>query len=393
MKAEIIAVGTELLLGQVINSNAAYIARELASTGIDCYFHTVVGDNPKRLRQAIEIARDRADVLIFSGGLGPTQDDITKHVIADVINVPLVDDPVSQGVIETYYKKRQQIMPESNKNQSKTLKGSTLLPNENGMAPGSLLKKDGIYYGMVPGVPREMEVMVTNHLIPALVHDMDDIEILESRMLRFFNITESQLAEELNDIIESQTNPTIAIYVDGYEVTVRLSAKAQTITHANKMLDRIEEAIMLVVGEHFYGYGQCNLIQQVTQQLDKVSDSLSIFESGLGGMISYGLYENLKNKTLIKSVEISSESQLDLSKEEIESIAHNFRKTHSSTIGLACHGWAQSSARNGLPTKILVSATTGNDGIVELIDLSYYRFITAEIIQLHVVNIVRKIIY
>ena len=195
MKAEIIAIGTELLLGQVTNSNGAYIARELAASGIDCYFHTVVGDNPERLRQAIAIATSRADLLIFSGGLGPTKDDITKEIIADYLDVPLVDDAESQALIQTYYERKGQPMPESNKRQSQILQGATLLPNENGMAPGSLLEHDGTYYAMVPGVPREMEAMVTNQLIPSLLQVTTDHECLESKILRFFHITESQMAK------------------------------------------------------------------------------------------------------------------------------------------------------------------------------------------------------
>ncbi|RAN57874.1 hypothetical protein B8A33_01170 [Dolosigranulum pigrum] len=390
MKAEIIAIGTELLLGQVTNSNAAYIARELAASGIDCYFHTVVGDNPERLRQAIAIATSRADLLIFSGGLGPTKDDITKEIIADYLDVPLVDDAESQAHIRTYYERKGQPMPESNKRQSQILQGATLLPNENGMAPGSLLEHDGTYYAMVPGVPREMEAMVTNQLIPSLLQVTTDHECLESKILRFFHITESQMAKEIDDIIEQQTNPTVAIYVDGYEVTVRLSAKASSTDKARDLIHETEAAIMEQVGDYFYASGSQGMVATAVRLLEKAGQSISIAEYGLGGVVTSSLFNHLIDKSQLTTAIIESVIDNEVDKARACSIAQQFKINSQSDMSLACVATSPDASKGGFPPKIYVGLVDENQHFSWEIDLSYRREVTAEIIQLHVANCLRE---
>ncbi len=392
MKAEIIAIGTELLLGQVINSNAAYIARELAASGIDCYFHTVVGDNPERLRQAIAIATSRADLLIFSGGLGPTKDDITKEIIADYLDVPLVDDAESQALIQTYYERKGQPMPESNKRQSQILQGATLLPNENGMAPGSLLEHDGTYYAMVPGVPREMKAMVTNQLMPMLLQLTTHHEYLESKILRFFHITESQMAKEIDDIIEKQTNPTVAIYVDGYEVTVRLSAKATSKEKAHDLIQGTEAAIMEQVGDYFYASGTQGMVATAVKLLEETGQSISIAEHGLGGVVTSGVFNHLTDKSRLTTAII--EPVIDSEPDEAKActIAQQLKTRCSSDIGLACVAGPSEVSTGGFPSKIYVGIVYENQHFSRAIDLSYRREITPEIIQLQVTNYLREVL-
>lgn len=392
MKAEIIAIGTELLLGQVTNSNAAYIARELAASGIDCYFHTVVGDNPERLRQAIAIATSRADLLIFSGGLGPTKDDITKEIIADYLDVPLVDDAESQALIQTYYERKSQPMPESNKRQSQILQGATLLPNENGMAPGSLLEHDGTYYAMVPGVPREMEAMVTNQLIPSLLQVTTDHECLESKILRFFHITESQMAKEIDDIIEQQTNPTVAIYVDGYEVTVRLSAKAPSTDKARDLIHETEAAIMEQVGDYFYASGSQGMVATAVRLLEKAGQSISIAEYGLGGVVTSSLFNHLIDKSQLTTAIIEPVIDSEVDEARACSIAQQLKINSQSDMSLACVATSPDASKGGFPPKIYVGLVDDTQHFSWEIDLSYRREVTAEIIQLHVANCLREVL-
>lgn len=301
MKAEIIAIGTELLLGQVVNSNAAYISRGLAELGIDVYYHTVVGDNPTRLTEAIKVAEGRADLLIFSGGLGPTKDDLTKHVIADHLEVGLVEDQEALNMIKSFYDNANQLMPQGNHKQALMFEGSQVLANENGMAPGIFYQNNHHIYAMVPGVPNEMKRMVNKELFPKLKNIVLEDEIIVSRTLRFFGLTESQLAQDIDDLIESQSNPTLAVYVDNQELTTRLTAKATDQEQAKKMLDQLEEEIQKILGPYFFGYGKKRLVERLVDYLKDNQLSVAINEEVTGGYISNAIFQEFnENSPLLK---------------------------------------------------------------------------------------------
>ena len=180
MKAEIIAVGSELLLGQITNTNAKFISSKLAEIGIDVHYQTVVGDNPTRLEEVIEIARKRADVLIFTGGLGPTKDDMTKETIVKHIGTTLVSDDEALHYIQHYFERSGRVMTDNNKKQALVFKGATVLPNRNGMAPGMAVEKDGVQYILLPGPPHEMEPMFTDEAIPYLLGATGKKEVITS---------------------------------------------------------------------------------------------------------------------------------------------------------------------------------------------------------------------
>ena len=193
MKAEIIAVGSELLLGQIMNTNAKFISSRLAEIGIDVYYHTVVGDNPTRLDEVITIAKNRADVLIFTGGLGPTKDDLTKETIAKQIGTGLVSDDEALLYISQYFERTGREMTENNKKQALVLEGAKVLPNRTGMAPGMAVEKEGIHYILLPGRPHEMEPMFTNEATPYLLGVLGKQEVIISRVLKFYGIGEAEL--------------------------------------------------------------------------------------------------------------------------------------------------------------------------------------------------------
>ena len=227
MKAEIIAVGTELLLGQIVNTNARYLSQGLAGLGIDVYFQTVVGDNAGRLREAIRIARSRADLLLFTGGLGPTMDDLTKDVLAEELGRQLELHEPTMAKIEEIFRERGAHMVESNRRQASWIAGSVPLANETGLAVGNALQQDGTRYILLPGPPMEMKPMFEGPATAWLLQESGRGDRLYSRILRFAGIGESLLENKLIDLIQEQSDPTIAPYAKEGEVAIRLSSKSE----------------------------------------------------------------------------------------------------------------------------------------------------------------------
>jgi nicotinamide-nucleotide amidase len=227
MKAEIIAVGTELLLGQIVNSNAQFLSIELAALGIDVYFQTVVGDNKSRLQEAIRIAQSRADVILFTGGIGPTEDDLTKDALAAALGRTLHIDQLAMDHVQRFFDDRKIVMTENNRKQALVIEGTTPLSNDIGLAVGIALAEQDKYYIVLPGPPREMKPMFTDKAKPWLQqHALTNEMPLYSKMLKFAGIGESLLEDKLIDLIRSQSDPTIAPYAKEGEVTVRISTKA-----------------------------------------------------------------------------------------------------------------------------------------------------------------------
>lgn len=269
MKAEIIAVGTELLMGQVVNTNATFLSEQLADLGIEVYYHTVVGDNPKRLEELLQLADTRSDLIILGGGLGPTDDDLTKNVLADHVGVPLVQDAEGYAHMMTFFKNRQHPMTPNNLRQVETLKDGIPLQNRTGLAIGCLYKGEKNNYILLPGPPSELRPMFLEQAKPLLQKEFPTKEILTSRVLRFYGIGESLLVTELAEMIKNQSNPTIAPYAKPNEVTLRITANTMDDTSATVLLDQAEAEIMAKVGEYFYGYGDTNSLEEVTVDLLK----------------------------------------------------------------------------------------------------------------------------
>ncbi|WP_159721509.1 competence/damage-inducible protein A [Enterococcus sp. CSURQ0835] len=263
MKAEIIAVGTELLLGQVVNTNATFLSEELADLGIEVYYHTVVGDNPKRLEALLQLADTRSDLIILCGGLGPTDDDLTKDVLAAHVGVSLVQNEAGLIQLNEFFERAQRTMTPNNLRQVETLADAIPLPNRTGLAIGCLYHGEKNNYILLPGPPSELKPMFVEQAKPLLQKEFPSHEKLTSRVLRFYGIGESSLVTELADMIEHQKNPTIAPYAKPNEVTLRITAKTEDALSAKTLLDQVETEIMARVGEFFYGYGESNSLEQV----------------------------------------------------------------------------------------------------------------------------------
>lgn len=285
MHAEVISVGTEILLGQITDTNSTFISQRLAELGIDVYFKTVVGDNEKRLLQALEIASGRSDMVILSGGLGPTKDDLTKQTVAKFLNCGLLTDKNALEYIEEYYRQNNRKMTDNNLLQAKYLEGSVSLPNESGMAVGSYYQnQNGPDFILLPGPPSEMRPMFDKEAMPRLKKNYAKEHLLFSRVLRFYGIGESQLVTELDDLINGQKNPTIAPYAKVGEVTLRLTAQADSKESAKEILDETEQVISKRVGQYLYGYGDDNSLPKVVvEKLKQRGLTVSASESLTGG--------------------------------------------------------------------------------------------------------------
>lgn len=284
MNAEIIAVGTELLMGQVLNTNASFLSHELSLIGIDVYHHVVVGDNPRRLLEAIQAAEQRSDLVILSGGLGPTKDDITKQVLAEHLSKELVLDETTMKKIIAFHENRKRSMTENNRLQAMVIEGSTVLKNKTGLAAGMFLKQKSKGFILLPGPPSELEPMFINEVKPLLMGESNEDTHLISRVLRFFDIGESQLAAELDDLIEQQQNPTLATYAGRHEVRLRITANGSTTVSCFLLLDKMEAIIQQRIGDYFYGYGEdTRLVNVVTDLLKEQKMTLTAAESLTGG--------------------------------------------------------------------------------------------------------------
>lgn len=286
MNAEIISVGSELLLGQIVNTNATFISKELATIGINVYFQTTVGDNQKRLTEALNQAKKRSDLIILTGGLGPTKDDLTKETVADLVCEKLVYHEPSLLHIERFFKQRQRKMTENNRKQALVIDKSTVLTNKFGMAPGMLVSGNDTTFILLPGPPSEMKPMFLNELMPHLLTMLGEQVPIKSRVLRFFDIGESQLETELLDLIESQANPTIAPLANDGEVTLRLTVKHKSPKEQKKLLDETEKQIIDRVGMYLYGYGDTSLHEQLFLQLKEKGCTIATAESFTGGLFS-----------------------------------------------------------------------------------------------------------
>jgi nicotinamide-nucleotide amidase len=283
MAAEIICVGTELLLGDILNTNSQYLAKELAALAVPHFYQTVVGDNVDRVHQAIEIAAKRSSILIFTGGLGPTPDDLTTESIASYFKTPLVEHPEVIADIERKYAHRGRTMTASNRQQALQPVGADILPNPLGTAPGMIWQpREGLTIFTFPGVPREMYRMWRDTAVPFLKTLGYGQNTIYSRSLRFFGIPESALAEQVNHLFDS-TNPTVAPYAGMGQVRLRISARAANEAEANTLIEPIEQEIKQIAGENYFGSDEDTLASVVGQLLVAKGQTLAVAESCTGG--------------------------------------------------------------------------------------------------------------
>lgn len=309
------------MLGDIVNTNSQFLAKELASLGLDVYYQSTVGDNESRLMDTLNESLDRSDIIITTGGLGPTNDDITKEVAAKCFNQELVFYNNIWKDIKQYFEKIGVEPTENNKKQAYFPKDCIILNNSNGTAPGAILKKENKMIIVLPGPPKEMIPMFNNELKKHL-ENLTDYKLI-SRTLRFFGIGESELEDKLSDIINNQTNPTIAPYAKEGEVTLRITAKSYTKDDADNLIDEVENKIKTLVGKYLYGYGETTLEETVAKLLVEKNLTIAVSESCTGGMVSSTLidYPGISQVFMEGCVTYSNEakmSRLGVKKETLD---------------------------------------------------------------------------
>ena len=294
MKVEVVAVGTELLLGQIVDTNSSWIGEQLALAGLDSHYQTKVGDNPARIREVLLHALGRSDAVICCGGLGPTQDDLTRDVIAEAMGSELELDEVIADRIREMFRSRGRDMPENNLRQAMVPVGATTIPQQPGTAPGLICPFGPPYEGKViyavPGVPYEMQIMVNETIIPDLVKRSGSSAVIRSRVLRTWGSSESALAEMLADRIvelDGTGNPTIAFLASGVEgLKVRVTAKSPSEAEAVAVLDAEEEGLRKILGDLVFGLDDQNMEAVVLDTLRRRGLTLGLAEAVTGGYVS-----------------------------------------------------------------------------------------------------------
>ena len=407
MKAEIIAVGTEILTGQIVNTNAQFLSEKLAEIGVDVYFQTAVGDNEARLISLLEIASLRSSLVILTGGLGPTEDDLTKQTLAKFLGKALVFDAQAQEKLDHFFAQRPDYArTPNNERQAQIVEGATPLPNETGLAVG------GVSEVVLPGPPSELKPMVLNQLLPRLMTGAK----LYSRVLRFFGIGESQLVTILADLIDQQTDPTLAPYAKTGEVTLRLSTKAVSQEKADQALDILENQILdrqtfegHSLREICYGYGEeASLASVVVEELKKCGKTITAAESltaGLfqatladfsgvsaifnGGFVTYSLEEKSK---MLDISEQELKEQGVVSEFTARKMAEQARLKTQSDYGVSLTGVAGPDSLEGHPagTVFIGLAHAKGTEVIKANIAGRSRADVRQIAVMHAFNLVRK---
>ncbi len=381
MRCEIIGVGTELLLGQIVNSNAAWIGQRLAMVGWDCLRHTVVGDNEDRIATAIRETLERADAVILTGGLGPTQDDVTREAIAAVAGVPLVRHPeLEQWLRERFAHIGRGRMAEMNLRQADVPEGGRVIDNTVGSAPGLIVEVKGKPIYAVPGVPREMQEMLERVVLPDLAARAGEGRAIVSRTLRTAGIGESLLAERLTPLWESVSDVTMAYLASAGEVRVRLTAVAPTREEALARIAPVEEAVRAELGDAVYGLDDETLEAAVGRLLRSAGQTLACAESLTGGLVggrvttvagSSDYYRGgvVAYATEAKATVLGVNHRLlaeygPVSEPVAGAMAEAARRLFGAAVGLATTGVAGPTEQDGQPVGTVCLGVADGDGMV-----------------------------
>ncbi|MBV1820028.1 competence/damage-inducible protein A [Clostridium cochlearium] len=373
MNAEIIAVGTEILLGDIVNTNAQFLSKKLAQMGISVYHQSVVGDNSDRLKEELNESFKRSDIVITTGGLGPTKDDLTKEIGAEYFNKEMILDEESLETIKNYFKKQGRKLSKNNEKQAYFPKGSIILPNNFGTAPGCIIEENNKYLIMLPGPPREIIPMFEQHVVPYLKKFNEGVLI--SKVLKICGMGESQVVTELNHLIENQTNPTVAPYAKENEVTLRLTAKASNEEDALSLIAPLEKEIKDILGDNIYGTDSDTLEGVIGNFLIENNLSIATAESCTGGLLCGRLvnYPGISKCLVEGIVTYSNDSKMNrigVKKETLE----NFGAVSEETALEMAKGVAKTSGSDiGISTTGIAGPSGGTDEKpVGLVYIGYY---------------------
>lgn len=368
---EIISVGTELLLGDILNTDAQFLSTELAKMGIGVVFQTTVGDNPDRLRKALEIAAERSNIIITSGGLGPTPDDLTKEICCEFLGLECFLHEESLERMKQYFQNKNMPMPESNIKQAMLPKDGTVLVNYNGTAPGCAAEKNGKHIIMLPGPPRELVPMFRESVVPYLSQFSD--KTIVSHQIRTFGIGESALAEKVSDFLDGE-NPTVAPYAKDGEALLRVTAMADNEREAELLLKPVIDGITERIGEYIYGIDKPDIETAVVEKLREKGLVLTTAESCTGGLISQRITSVPGSSEIFECGVVSYANRikhglLGVSEEDLE----NYGAVSEQVAGAMAKGALKLSGAD-IAVSVTGIAGPGNDGTEKPVGLSYIGF-------------------
>jgi len=383
VRVELLAVGTELLLGDIVNGNAAWLGQRLAAAGLDVQTSVVVGDNVGRIAAAIAAALDRADALVITGGLGPTQDDLTREALASVARVELVRDPDLERGLRERYAGYGRGVPERNYRQADRPAGTVALPNGRGSAAGLQLELSAGAVYALPGVPHEMEEMFTRSVLPDLLRRAGEPAVIVSRVLRVCGMWESAVAEALAgpvDDLEAAGNPTLAFLAGAGEVAVRITAKAADADSAARLIEPVELGVRVALGVNAYGADDDTLDSVVHRLLGESGATVAVAESLTGGLIGARLSELAGSSVTFRGGVVAYATELKslllgvppavlatagvISGETAAAMAEGVRDRLDATYGLSVTGVAGPSEQEGAPVGTVYVGLAGPAGSV-----------------------------
>ncbi len=406
MKAEILAVGTELLMGQITNTNAQYISSKLPLVGVGVYYHTVVGDNAERLEKSLSLALERCDVVITTGGLGPTQDDLTKETVSRLMGKKLVLHQESLTKIKCFFENLHRSMTINNEKQAYFPEGCIIMKNNNGTAPGCIIENGEKVVIMLPGPPSEMKPMFDEQVMPYFMEKCDFK--LESKFLRIFGIGESALEDMLLDLIDGQTNPTLATYAKDGEVTLRLTARVNPGENADEIISPMLSEIKKRTGDALYSLEDEPLDLVAAKLLLEKNITIATAESCTGGLVSEILTNipGISKVFMGGSVTYSNQSKSDLlgvkeetlsqygavSKQTAAEMAEGIREKLATDIAVSVTGIA--GPDGGTPEKpvgLVFVALASKDGtVIKQLNLWGSRNRIRNVTALHVFDMIRR---
>jgi len=387
MNAEIICIGSEILLGDIVNTNGAFLARQLASLGIDIYHQSVVGDNADRLNSSLKLALSRSDLVITTGGLGPTYDDLTKKTVADYFGIGLEMHQPSVEKIEALFRARKRKMTPNNLLQAQVPKGAHIFFNDDGFAPGIAVQKDGKTVIMLPGPPSEMRPMVKNRVVPYLQKDASGT--IRSTNVHIFGMGESHIEQALHDMMTTYTNPTIAPYAKATDVQVRVSAKAESEAAADALIAPVVQEIRRRLGSAVYGIDVGDLQSALVARLIEKKLTVATAESCTGGAVSKAITDvpgasavfgcgmcTYSNEMKIKLLGVSEQTLAKhgaVSAQTAQEMAKGIREASGADIGIGITGLAGPGGGTTQKPIGLVYMAVDSDALCEFKELHLSR--------------------
>lgn len=414
MKTEIIVVGTEILMGYITDTNSGDISQSLLDIGIGTFYQSVVGDNEERIQESLERASSRSDIIFLVGGLGPTEDDITKLALAKFLGEDLIQDMEQARRIEEYFARSNRTVTENNYRQAHSITNGQVILNEVGLATGLIyernLEQNKIqYYIVLPGPPFEMRHMVENYVKPYLLSKFRDLGAIESKYININGLGEAQVANDLDDLINNQDNPTIAVYAQPKKVTVRLTANAPTLEEARNLNDQLAKKIVKRLGNHFIGYGaDRNLEDYIVDLLRKDGKNLSVAESLTGGLVLESVtnvpgaskilkgglvaYQNDIKVNILKIKQETLDRETVVSKQVAIEMAENIRQLMNTDFGLGLTGVAGPGALEGHKAgTVFIALSDGKESFIKELHINHRpREVVKDISKNEALNLLKE---